>query len=142
MAKKRNRHRSKKKRLRAEYFSRAELTAQYRLTDSLIKKHFPPAGRGCELGLGKDDNRHYWKKSEAEMITEDPYFKRDFAKVEAMRRKQKERTDAMRNLLLSYGGMEMIEQAKDMYRRVYIHVGLTNSGKTYAALQALKRADK
>ena len=59
-----------------------------------------------------------------------------------MRRKQKERTDAMRNLLLSYGGMEMIEQAKDMYRRVYIHVGLTNSGKTYAALQALKRADK
>ncbi len=142
MAKKRNRHRSKKKRLRAEYFSRAELTAQYRLTDSLIKKHFPPAGRGCELGLGKDDNRHYWKKSEAEMIAEDPYFKRDFAKVEAMRRKQKERTDAMRNLLLSYGGMEMIEQAKDMYRRVYIHVGLTNSGKTYAALQALKRADK
>ena len=105
MAKKRSRHRSKKKRIRAEYYSRAELTAQYHLTDSLIKKHFPPAGRGCELGLGKDDNRHYWKKSEAEIIAEDPYFRRDFAKVQAMRKKQQARTNAMRNLLLSYVGM-------------------------------------
>ena len=72
---------------------------------------------------------------------EDPYFRRDFAKVEAHRQKQRERAEAMRSLLLSCGGMEMIEQAKDMYRKIYIHVGLTNSGKTYDGLQALKRAE-
>ena len=141
MGKNRHRHRKRKKNNRGNYFSRTELLENFRLTDSLIKKHFPCAGFGFELGLGKDDGHHYWRKSDVEFVLEDPYFRRDFAKVEAHRQKQRERAEAMRSLLLSFGGMEMIEQAKDMYRKVYIHVGLTNSGKTYDGLQALKRAE-
>ena len=141
MGKNRHRHRKRKKNNRGNYFSRTELLENFRLTDSLIKKHFPCAGFGFELGLGKDDGHHYWRKSDVELVLEDPYFRRDFAKVEAHRQKQRERAEAMRSLLLSFGGMEMIEQAKDMYRKVYIHVGLTNSGKTYDGLQALKRAE-
>jgi len=140
MAKKRKRHHRRKSK-RGLYFSRLELAENFRLTDALINKHFPEAGRGHELGLGKDDNRHYWKKSDVEIVLADPEFRRDFAKVEELRRKQRERAEAMRSLLLSFGGMEMIEQAKDMYRKVYIHVGLTNSGKTYDGLQALKKAE-
>lgn len=140
MAKKRHRGRRKRSN-RWKYFNRIELTEAYRLNDTLIKKYFPYAGRGYELGLGKDDGHHYWLKSEAEMIVQQDDFRRDFAKVEALRRKQRQRQEDMRSLLLSYGGMEMIEQAKDMSRRIYIHVGLTNSGKTYDALQALKKAE-
>lgn len=131
----------KRKSVRWRYYSRAELTEALRLTESLIKEYFPPAGKGYELGLRRDDNRLYWSKEEVAYIAESEQFKRAFAKVEAIRRKQQARRKDMRNLLLSYGGMEMIEQAKDMNRKVYIHVGLTNSGKTYAALQALKKAE-
>ncbi|MBR4409773.1 MAG: hypothetical protein IKT31_00495 [Firmicutes bacterium] len=140
MAKKRHRGRRRRSN-RWKYFNRMELMETYRLNDTLIKKYFPDAGRGYELGLGKDDAHHYWLKSEAEMIVQKDDFRRDFAKVEALRRKQRQRQEDMRSLLLSYGGMEMIEQAKDMSRKVYIHVGLTNSGKTYDALQALKKAE-
>lgn len=140
MAKKRHRHRRRKSN-RWKYFNRVELTEAYHLNDTLIKKYFPDAGRGWQLGLGKEDNHHYWLKTDAEYIVQQDDFRRDFAKVEDMRRKQRQREEAMRSLLLSFGGMEMIEQAKDMSRKVYIHVGLTNSGKTYDALQALKRTE-
>lgn len=140
MAKKRKR-KSRKKNNRTFYFNRTELMEQFRLTESLIKNHMPPAQRGWELGLGKDDNHHYWRKEEVMEAMEEPAFLRDFAKVEAMRKKRQEREEAMRNLLLSYGGMEMIESARNKERRVIIHEGLTNSGKTYDALQALKKAE-
>lgn len=141
MARKR-RHRSgdRRRRLRATYYNRTELTEKYNLTDSLITRFFPAAGRGSELGLGSEDNRHYWRKEEADAIAQSPDFLIEFAKVEELRRKRAAREEEMRRLLLSYGGMEMIEQAKDMQRTVYLHVGLTNSGKTYDALQALKKA--
>lgn len=134
-------HKSRKKNNRSNYFSRPELMENFRLTESLIKRYFPYAGRGYELGLGKNDNHHYWRKSEVEYFLQDPAFRIDFAKVEAERQRQREREEGMRSLLLSYGGMEMIELAKDMARKVYIHVGLTNSGKTYDGLQALKKAE-
>ena len=65
MAKKRHRGRRKRSN-RWKYFNRMELTEAYRLNDTLIKKYFPPAGLGFELGLGKDDGHHYWLKSDAE----------------------------------------------------------------------------
>ena len=80
MAKKRHRGRRRRSN-RWKYFNRVELTETYRLNDTLIKKYFPYAGRGFELGLGKDDGHHYWLKSEAEMIVQQEDFRRDFAKA-------------------------------------------------------------
>lgn len=56
------------------------------------------------------------------------------------REAQQRREQAARDLLLQYDLSGLIEQAKRMDRRFVLHVGETNSGKTYHALQALKNA--
>ena len=85
-----------------------ELTEAYRLNDTLIKKYFPDAGRGYELGLGKDDAHHYWLKSEAEMknklkeaedfyqkeIKDEKEFKNKLAALLAQEKKETEELDA------------------------------------------------
>ncbi|MDE7243658.1 MAG: hypothetical protein K2O18_06750, partial [Oscillospiraceae bacterium] len=56
------------------------------------------------------------------------------------REARQRREQAARDLLLQYDLSGLIEQAKRLDRRFILHVGETNSGKTYHALQALKNA--
>ncbi len=62
------------------------------------------------------------------------------SKNKRRRAAQRRREEGARTLLLQYDLSGLIEQAKHMDRRFILHVGETNSGKTYHALQALKNA--
>ena len=58
------------------------------------------------------------------------------------RREAKQRRErAVRDLLMQYDLSGLIEQAKRLNRHFVLHIGETNSGKTYHALQALKKAE-
>ena len=48
----------------------------------------------------------------------------------------------MRSFLKEFDIEQYLERAKSMDRRFILHVGPTNSGKTYDALQALKTAGR
>lgn len=68
--------------------------------------------------------------------------KRRRAGKAARRRALREKMEReARELLLQYDLSGLIEQAGRMDRRFVLHVGETNSGKTYHALQALRRAE-
>ena len=62
---------------------------------------------------------------------------------EKKKRKEKEREEKeeIMDFLSNFDIKEMIERGKGKERRFVIHIGPTNSGKTYHALQALKKAE-
>lgn len=60
---------------------------------------------------------------------------------EEKERAEREAAEAAK-FLMTFSPDDMLEQGKLLQRRFVIHEGPTNSGKTYDALQALKRAEK
>lgn len=53
----------------------------------------------------------------------------------------KEKVNEIKKILRQYNPKSYINKAKSLTRKFYIHVGPTNSGKTYDAIEALKKAD-
>ena len=78
-----------------------------------------------------------WKKSEVDKALQDP---RVISFLED--RKLKSRTDEIADYLKSFDFEEMVDRAKTLNRTFVLHIGPTNSGKTYEAIQHLKEAEK
>lgn len=55
--------------------------------------------------------------------------------------KRKEKINQAKALISQYDMSRLIEQARSMSRRFILHIGPTNSGKTYQSLCALKEAE-
>ena len=129
-----------------EYITKKELKTEYGWNDSLIFAFLSP------------NSANKWKKEEVEMVMESKAFQTSFPKFLERRRKRKEREekrkeeerkreeekkerDEIAEFLSHFDIGEMIERGKRIERRFVIHVGPTNSGKTYHAIQALKKAE-
>ncbi len=78
-----------------------------------------------------------WKKSEVEQALQDP---RVISFLDE--RKLKSRMEEIADYLKSFDFEEMVDRAKGLNRTFVLHIGPTNSGKTYEAIQHLKEADK
>lgn len=57
-----------------------------------------------------------------------------------MAKKKNDKCSLARQLLQKYDLTGMMQEARNMTRRFVLHIGPTNSGKTYQSVEALKRA--
>ncbi len=126
----------KGKKEKDEYISQKKAIEKYGVNKSLIDRYFPKP----EVSYRK--NYRYirlWKQSEVEEAVSRPEVRREIELLRSQRKKSSD-MEKVRNLLLSYTPEMMIEKAKQLKRVFVLHIGPTNSGKTYDAVEALKSA--
>ena len=140
----RRRAKKRKKVARPKLITRSTLLSQYCWTPKLIEKYLPEPI--------KKKNPHYatsapmllWEESVVlEAMQREP-ARTELEKIRRRREKKAEKErkerDEIRGVLLRSDYRQLLERAKGLDRRFVLHCGPTNSGKTYDALQALRRA--
>ncbi len=107
----------------------------YGLKANIVKEIFPEPDRFVF------DSRGYghpaWYKSVVEEVVQNPRIQ-SYISERSFTRKMNEITAYLKRFDYS----EMISYARTMDREFVLHIGPTNSGKTYQALQDLKTAEK
>lgn len=117
-----------------------EITARYGVTKKIIDKYFPkPVVKQRQTRSGRWTYKRYWTQSDVEATLAIPAVKEE---LEALnnRRKHEQQIIAAREMLSSYNPENMIQTGKSLKRFFVLHVGPTNSGKTYDAVEALKKS--
>ena len=79
----------------------------------------------------------YWKKSEVEAALQLPEVQAAIAQRRASQQESRDHRE-ISALLMKYNPDSLIEKARALKRVFVLHVGPTNSGKTYDAVNALK----
>ena len=107
----------------------------YGLTKGMAREVFPVPDRIVF------DSRGYghpaWYQSTVEKALQDPLVQGYISE-----RKPSGRLDDITAYLKRFDYSEMVAYARTMDRKFVLHIGPTNSGKTYQALQELKKAEK
>ena len=128
-----------------KYISKEVLIKQYGWTEKLIEDFL------------SSHSRSSFPISLIEETMETEEFKKRFEKIQRRRqrkyeekrriqeekrrkKREKEEKNRAKEFLCQFDIGKMIEQGRMIERKFVIHVGPTNSGKTYHALQALKAA--
>ncbi len=134
MSKKRHRHKRKKKLL-----TQQDITERYGTPREIVRKYFPPSGMTTiEDENGNSRSVRGWTEKTVAQALE----RRDVRRaLEQMRVEQEERTyrRAAHALFADYSPDTLIERARELERSFVLHVGPTNSGKTYEALEDLQK---
>lgn len=125
---------------RDKLMTRKQIINRYGLTVNLIKKHFPAPKYPNK---NSPQTPYYWKSDVlAAMQTE--AFQKDWKNVQQQRERtqleEQKKKQKLFDALFQYDLTTLIENARELDRRFVLHCGPTNSGKTYQAIEALKRA--
>jgi len=128
-------HRKKRDRL----YSKQAIMDKYGLSKGIIDQYFP-APIEKNNPHRRDRPIQLWSESMIRSALKKTPVKRELDKIKKRREKQLKKQEEIRNFLLSYDVERFRETAREMDRRFIIHVGPTNSGKTYDAIQALKNS--
>lgn len=134
-----------------EMLYKTQLLTEYGWTAGLIKKYLPIPQEKKNFNHPGGPPILLWEKEVVLNAMETDDFKSDFERIEKSRQKRRATQEkkqqaieaeraAIRAILLKNDLPALIEKAKKMHRRFVLHCGPTNSGKTYTALQALKKA--
>lgn len=120
--------------------TRYNLEEEYGMTEEMIQKYLPEPRKMRKNHHGKP--RMMWEEFQVKQVLRDnPELK---AKLDAIMTKKKERILKEKGaieFLSAFSPENLFEDGKLLKRKFYLHVGPTNSGKTYHALQALKQAE-
>ena len=130
------RNRDKIKKEKKEYIGR-KILKDNGWTDSLIEKCLPPPKK---QSISKSNFRYVWRKEDVVRAMETDRFRKLSKQVEEERIRQK--IISMKPVLsvLPKTMPELYPAARLMKRHFVLHVGPTNSGKTYEAKQKLMEA--
>lgn len=136
----------KKKKKRTKYLTQNSLMMNYGLTRSIIERFLPEP----KLVYDRDDPNkapiRKWKKSDVEaMLESHPDIRQA---LEEKRRRKEERaeralrkTKAADEYLQQFSPDDIIQQGRELSRHFVLHVGPTNSGKTFGSLERLRQAE-
>ena len=119
--------------------SQRQIIQKYKLNRALIRDHFPKPQVKTVRGRG---GSHWtigvWPESQVEEVLKGPAFRAFF---EEQRRQQEEQRqlDEIRAMFQDYSPDRYIRRARELRRSFVLHVGPTNSGKTYDAIEDLKK---
>ena len=114
-------------------------------SEDMCKYLLPPAGR-VNVPDGKGgavSERFWWERDVLAKESSDEFrrqMEKDAEKKKRRARQMEEFCRRMEQLTVSSSPKDEYPLARGMKRRFYLHVGPTNSGKTYQALQRLKTA--
>lgn len=117
-------------------YTQGQIISEFGLSKSFIRKHFPHpkmmkrSPQGSMLPL--------WTEKQVRKVLNSPAAVKSLQQREAETMEQI-REREIRTLLESYSPEYYIERAQKLSRYFILHIGPTNSGKTYDAVEDLKR---
>ena len=123
------------------FITKKELLKRYPwLTDLMINKYLPPMETGLVPG------RHSalaWPRRKVMNICESSKELKAEKERAARQKERDARLNAERSAFMAqFTPDRKFEYARQLERKFVLHIGPTNSGKTYTALEALKRASR
>ena len=115
-----------------------QITRQYGLTKNQIRKYFPkPQLRTVRAKSGAWWKIAVWPEEQVRKTLANP----ELAQLQEERRRSREeerKIAEIREIFREYSPDSYIERGKQLKRSFVLHVGPTNSGKTYDAIEDLK----
>ena len=137
----------KRQKKRTKYVTQRSLMSNYGLTRSVIERFLPEPKMVYDPDHPEKAPVRKWKKSDVDaMLAANPEIRK--AIQDRQRRKEEraqralKKTKAADEYLKQFSPDDIIQQGKELERRFVLHVGPTNSGKTYDAIQVLKTAER
>ena len=128
-----------RKKKNTELLDQQQIIRQYGLTKNMIRKYFPrPQVKTVRGRHGAQWTIGVWTEDEVRKMLEHP----EIAKLRAERERQNEEQRQMREiaaLFRDFSPEAYVRRARELRRSFVLHVGPTNSGKTYDAIEDLKR---
>lgn len=132
-----------KKKEKVERISLSTVKSVYMFSDKMIEQYLPPPDLVKNPHYSSAAPMKLWPKNVVENAAARKEVKDLIEKKKAAKKKQErkalEKKQKIQNGLLANSLDTMIEMC-DTSRKFIVHVGPTNSGKTYNAIQALKKA--
>lgn len=120
-------------------WTQQQISEKYGIPKSMIRRHFP---RGTTKHVRNSKGRHYtlygWNTLQIEKALKNPEIAA-YLKKQANKEKDARTILEIQSLYDSYSPDYYIEQAKEKNRVFVLHVGPTNSGKTYDAIEDMKK---
>lgn len=123
-----------------EYITRNELRRRFHITTSMVERYFPQPEL---INCGADGSKSFdaWKLSTVEDVMQIPGLRatslqRLDAEAPYVRKERKK----ARKKLVEQSSVKTLALEVSRERKFILHVGPTNSGKTYQAIQCLKKA--
>lgn len=132
---------ARKKRDKKAYISKARLISEYGMTPSLIRKFLPEPKKVPNPHYRSAPPMSLWEEDKVKEIVQTKEYQLAFQKLTEQRNKRATSTDSAAGILRDYDLDKLIERGKALDRHFVFHVGETNSGKTYHAIQAMKKAE-
>ena len=130
----------KNKKSASRLYTPEDLRSLYGLSPSVIERYFPePFTRKYSRG-GNGGSSPAWTSSQVTRALEHPKIRLAMDRVKQKQLQAAEQEEKIRQFLLGFDVEKLRQEAETLARRFVLHVGPTNSGKTYQALQALKQA--
>ncbi len=120
--------------------------SEYNLTRSMIDRFLPePIVRSNPYYKSSAPMRLWKEEDVLRVLSENKelarVLKEKAKKKEARRKRAMEKSAEAIEFLKQFSPDDLIAQGREMKRHFVLHVGPTNSGKTYDAIQALKKAE-
>jgi len=120
--------------------SQSEIIEKYGLPKAALDRYLPkPSVKSGRSRKGKWFYSRSWNRSDVEAALQLPEVK------ELIEQKKKQEQaeilrEEIRSILSAYNPENLVEKAKELKRVFVLHVGPTNSGKTYQAVKSLKES--
>ena len=113
---------------------------EYHLTKRMIEKYFPEPIRRKNLDHPGGADLKLWEKETVDRIVRSEEIQVELQKLEKRRRRKREKDNEINEYLSTFNIDHLISRGSVISRKFYLHVGETNSGKTYEALKRLKNS--
>ena len=134
---------SRQRKNKEPYYTKQNIMDTYGLPPDVIDQYFP-APETRRISRGKNRKGYFylqfWKESEVARALDFPEVKRALDKAKRRLEKETKRQEELYRYLESFDIDQFRKQAESLDRHFVLHIGPTNSGKTYSAIQALKAA--
>ncbi len=125
-----------------EFLTKEEIIEKYDMSASVIDKFFPEPFRYVNHRNRYKKPLYVYRVMEIEKAIADPYVAEKIRQFRRKRDKRIEKERVLRECLESFSPDSIIKEGKELDRIFIIHVGPTNSGKTYNAIERLKTLEK
>ena len=137
-----------KKEKKNEYYTLKRLREEFGFSRDFINKNFPEPELKKNPHYGKAAPMKIWDAGVVNRTLKKKVVVNELERIEKRKTRQKktlekkkENENRIRFKLMEYTPDSMIEASRYLDRKFVIHYGPTNSGKTYDALEALKKSD-
>ncbi len=130
----------KKKQNQAQGLTLRQITKEYGIPKPMIKKYFPRGElRSVRARQGYRWTQEVWSREAVEKALLKPELAAVAEQVQRQRL-QEQQCREIAALFADYSPEAYLERARQLHRSFVLHVGPTNSGKTYEAIEDLKRS--